>query len=647
MRWHLRRLFEAAEEGDGLVEIAWTSPTYPHTLSNARMFSLVQMDDAAKFACELNQTPNRNVYFGVALRDINAPRNARGNRALTRGVMAFKIDCDKEGQLSAALDVAARMNLSPNYVIYTGQQPHLRGQAYWLLEEPCADLDLAERVDSALAARLGTDAAVSDAPRVMRLPGSVAWPLKAGRALEMTGVLSVPIREDRYTTTEVVEKLKQAGALEQQASGAVVLDFSDAEPQLDLDEMAAAASLPGNWHRMAVKATSHLVARGTPPDVVLDVLTSRLRQPGYTYDQTRAELSVMVAGALRKGWAPETAPETPQAQEAPARDPFPLLSIDQLRSAQPPEWRINKILPKRGFGVLYGASGSFKSFIALDLALSIAHGAPWRGLPVEQAPAVYIAGEGAYGVGSRVLAWEQHRKGESLSAGFWLAPVAANLLDPAFVRLVADRLKALPAPPELILVDTLARSFGAGNENDARDMNMFVAACDYLGAELKAFVLAVHHTGKDSERGARGSSVLKAACDLEISVTRRGESDLADFRITKMKEGEDGFELALEVKRVEVVLPATGEVATSRIPVAIEAPKEEPGNLSQRELRILDMLAEQPLKHATIVARMGGGEAVKKAVNRGLRRLSELNVIENVNGLWGHKGMLRDNEENQ
>ncbi len=75
----------------------------------------------------------------------------------------------------------------------------------------------------------------------------------------------------------------------------------------------------------------------------------------------------------------------------------------------------------------------------------------------------------------------------------------------------------------LIVVDTLARCFGDGDENMARDMNNFVGSCQSLIQWFPdSTVLVVHHTGKDAGRKDRGSTALRAACDTVIELQCNG-----------------------------------------------------------------------------------------------------------------------------
>ena len=59
---------------------------------------------------------------------------------------------------------------------------------------------------------------------------------------------------------------------------------------------------------------------------------------------------------------------------------------------------IKGLIPECSFASIYGPSGSFKSFLALDWACHIATGKDWDGHKVKQGAVLYVAGEGGFGV---------------------------------------------------------------------------------------------------------------------------------------------------------------------------------------------------------------------------------------------------------
>ena len=182
---------------------------------------------------------------------------------------------------------------------------------------------------------------------------------------------------------------------------------------------------------------------------------------------------------------------------------FRLLTADEVIQLPPIRWLVDKEIPRESFMVLYGPTGSGKSFVALDYALRIA----------QEQPVVYVAAEGARGYASRVLAWQKHHK---LPAGqLYFIAVAPNLLDMGQVAEIMATVAEVQ--PVLVIIDTLARTMIGGDENTQRDMGLFVAACDRIRMATDSTVLVVHHTGRTGNH-ERGSTVLRGAADQVISI---------------------------------------------------------------------------------------------------------------------------------
>ena len=85
---------------------------------------------------------------------------------------------------------------------------------------------------------------------------------------------------------------------------------------------------------------------------------------------------------------------------------FVLEPFESIKFEVKEEWLVKRILPRQGFVSLYGASQSFKSFLASHLAMYVALGWEWAGRRVEQSAAVYIAAEGAAGLRKRKVGFE-------------------------------------------------------------------------------------------------------------------------------------------------------------------------------------------------------------------------------------------------
>lgn len=168
---------------------------------------------------------------------------------------------------------------------------------------------------------------------------------------------------------------------------------------------------------------------------------------------------------------------------------------------------------------MFGSAGSGKSFIALDMAFCIAADRPWHGRKVRAGTVVYLAGEGFHGLGQRIKALEI--KYQQSTENLIISKQPASLTDEENALWVADAVHQYK--PVLIVVDTISRNFGTGDENSTRDMAAFINHLD-LYIKGDAAVLLVHHSGHGDKNRARGSSVLNAAVDVEYSVTKDGNS---------------------------------------------------------------------------------------------------------------------------
>jgi len=294
----------------------------------------------------------------------------------------------------------------------------------------------------------------------------------------------------------------------------------------------------------------------------------------------------------------------------PERPRLPILDIPGLLTVPDPTWIIDGWVIDDGASAWYGPPKTFKTFNVLDMALSVATGQPWRGNTTVQQPVLYLLGEGMGTFKYRVHVWLQKRAG-GRQAQFWTIPVGVPLSTPEGLANAIQAIDSLPMRPGLIVIDTLNRHFGPGDENSSQDMTRFVQSIDAIRAHTRAHIAVVHHSGKDADKGARGSSVLLGAVDNEFRITRTEGTRLCQIECTAARHSDEPKPMTVELVTVEAVHPETGLVMTSLLPVlrddgdADQAKPTRKAAYSGAYLVIIKALQEAPMTTWEVADKLG------------------------------------------
>ena len=274
----------------------------------------------------------------------------------------------------------------------------------------------------------------------------------------------------------------------------------------------------------------------------------------YLRQHSIEELVTLVQKTPRIEAAPEVAVNDDVPQEI---ERYKMMRRDAVFAMPPVEFLVDGLITDTGFTMMYGAPGTGKSFLAIDMALSVAHGQPWQGQGVKQGPVLYIAGEGIGGFGKRWKAWERHH-GKVDEPDLYLLPTAVNFREAEDIARLVATIEDIDQPFSLVIVDTVARAIAGAEENSSTDMGLFVAACDEIKALTGGALLAVHHAGKDANRGARGSTALLGAVDTSLMVSK--SEDIVVLRTEKMKDAEPMDDINLRMVTVAATISETSVV---------------------------------------------------------------------------------------
>ena len=240
----------------------------------------------------------------------------------------------------------------------------------------------------------------------------------------------------------------------------------------------------------------------------------------------RHALAVMDFAAL------EDEEESEPANEAMARQRS--LSIAELLALPQPEWLLERAMPVGSLAVLYGPPKSAKTFLALDLAFSVAAGRhKMHGLRCRSGKVLYVLAEGgAPMMGDRAKAWLASQG--LCDAELRVLPRAVNLSSQTAV----DELIATEGSDwDLVVFDTLARCMN-GDENTVKDMSAAIKGCDFVRQSTGGAVLLVHHAGKDQSKGMRGSTALLGAVDSVMRMRATGPVGTFEFKVQELRHGE-------------------------------------------------------------------------------------------------------------
>jgi hypothetical protein len=155
-------------------------------------------------------------------------------------------------------------------------------------------------------------------------------------------------------------------------------------------------------------------------------------------------------------------------------------------------------------------------------------------------PTIYAALEGKSNIKkARRRAWKVAHGISEPMPNFYVttAPMIGMGEGQEFIDQIIARLG--DQKPKLIVLDTLSKCMAGLNENDAKDAGQFIRFIDSLVEIFSCSVIAIHHTGKDEGRGARGSAAFHAGFDTVLEVKAKRETKAVEVWVRKHKDAEE------------------------------------------------------------------------------------------------------------
>lgn len=535
-----------------------------------RRFEIGELSAAADWVCERN-AEGYNVYWQHNAVRPEVLGKAKKSEILAARFVHADVDPPKghagwsEGERAVLVAEFEALPCPPSAIVNSGNGLQL----YWRLNGECQNLEAIEDINRGVRDAVGADSGTWNADRLLRVPGTWNLPDKRKRGRGRQPVLASILSAD---SGEVFEPMRLLAAFPVQRAAAPTaeraavaigsyapLTCADlgmmSTPLLrraierpegnDRSSFGFHAACEGVRHNLTDAeiaglllnpinpASAHFLDQAAPVRAVERAIgAARANEP----DAHPIPVETRGAGAAL---ANRNTPPAPSNDNAGGRA-FRFRAVGTLECSEP-DFLVDGLLETSSLALVFGDPGCGKSFLAIDLACCIGTGTAFHGRAVKRGAVFYIAGEGHNGLSRRFGAWEKHNEQSLADAPVFASERAAGLLDAAMAREVAEAVDELAADhgvPRLIVVDTLARNFGDGDENNTKDMSAFVSALDRFRTSFSgATVLVVHHSGNANKDRARGAVALKAALDAEYRVAKVGNT--ISVVNTKMKEAAE------------------------------------------------------------------------------------------------------------
>jgi RecA-family ATPase len=300
--------------------------------------------------------------------------------------------------------------------------------------------------------------------------------------------------------------------------------------------------------------------------------------------------------------------------------PLPVVRVAEIpRESNAQRWLVEQLWGASSVGLIGGAPKCSKTWLGLDLALSVATGTACLGkyaVPQAGSVLVYLAEDALPIVRQRVEGMARHR-------GLALERVEIHVITVPTLRLDRDlhRQQLLQTAkrlrPRLLLLDPLVRLHGI-DENHAGEVAGLLAYIRELQRQLDLSVILVHHTRKNAAGGEAAGQALRGSSDLHAF----GDSNLY------LRRTKDRLLLSSEHRAAPASPPVylnlnTANSETTHLEVAAEIQGEKPRNLPEQVLSLLaegTVLTRAKLRDVLSVKNQRLGEALESLQRAGRLR---------------------------
>jgi hypothetical protein len=291
------------------------------------------------------------------------------------------------------------------------------------------------------------------------------------------------------------------------------------------------------------------------------------------------------------------------ASPVPLKDRFQVTWFDDVDKSPAKQWIVKGVIGAGEFSAWVAKPGTAKSVLLCDIGCHIAAALDWHGHKVKQGLVVFFAAERKGLTERRIAAWRKKLNVKGIPFA-----VVGGKLDltggPIDAKALAATIKQLEAKSGqacvLVIIDTVTRTFGSGDQNSSKDMQKFIQSADELTRATGAHVAAIHHSGHVGERG-KGAIDMDGAVDVSfgVSVTGTGPTKVFRLECTGANDGDEGVITSFRLDSVELGTDTDGNVTTAPVVVQVDGVKHDGSNLKGNTGKALDALVRAIQEHGT------------------------------------------------
>jgi RecA/RadA recombinase len=243
-------------------------------------------------------------------------------------------------------------------------------------------------------------------------------------------------------------------------------------------------------------------------------------------------------------------------------------------------WLVEDLLPEIGTAIIAGPWGTYKTFVAIDLAISVMAGGTFAGRSVnKQCGVLYVAAEGAFEIPLRLQAAYNATNNSGAQLPFAMADQCPRLLNrdalsilQALAKAVDDRLQNQhDLRLGLIIIDTMAAAAGFEDENSNAEAQRAMGVCAALAKKFQCLVVVIDHFGKAVETGTRGGSAKEGSADTVLAILAgrdiSGNVTSPRLAVRKVRGAKTGSEIPFGVQLFNI---GVGEKGNSQKTLVID-----------------------------------------------------------------------------